>query len=62
MNETLDKGAAILGRRTLLATGTAALAMPFILRTARADAKVLRISTPGGPDEWQSKALAQFKG
>src|SRR5262245_61165662 len=62
MNETVDKGAAILGRRTLLAAGTAALAMPFVLRRARADAKVLRISTPGGPDEWQSKALAQFKG
>ena len=62
MNKTVDMGAAVLGRRMLLATGTAALAMPFILRTARADAKVLRISTPGGPDEWQSKALAQFKG
>src|SRR5262249_61814465 len=62
MKETVGKGAAVLGRRTLLAAGTAALAMPFVLRRARAAAKVLRISAPGGPDEWQSKALAQVKG
>ena len=53
--------AAGLGRRTFLAAGAAALAMPFVVGRARAAAKTLRISTPGGPDEWQSKALEVFK-
>jgi TRAP-type transport system periplasmic protein len=50
-----------VARRTVLAAGAAALAIPFIARTARAAGKVIRISTPGSPDEWQSKALEQFK-
>jgi tripartite ATP-independent transporter DctP family solute receptor len=53
--------AAGLGRRAFLAAGAAALAMPFVVGRARADAKTLRISTPGGPEEWQSKALDVFK-
>ena len=48
-------------RRTFLATGAAALAMPFIARHALAGPKVIRISTPGSPDEWQSKAMEEFK-
>ena len=47
-------------RRTFLATGVAALAMPFVSRHARA-AKTLRVSTPGTPEEWQSKALEVLK-
>jgi TRAP-type transport system periplasmic protein len=50
-----------IARRTFLAAGAAVVAMPFISRSARADAKVIRISTPGSPDEWQSKALEVFK-
>jgi tripartite ATP-independent transporter DctP family solute receptor len=49
------------GRRAFLAASGAALAMPFVLRHARADAKVFRISTPGTAEEWQSKALGVFK-
>jgi TRAP-type transport system periplasmic protein len=49
-----------LNRRSFLAAGTAAVAMPAILRSARA-AKPFRISTPGTPEEWQSKALGVFK-
>ena len=48
-------------RRTFLAAGAAALAMPFVARSALAAAKVIRISTPGSPDEWQSKAIEEFK-
>ena len=48
-------------RRTFLATSAAALAMPFIARHALAGPKVIRISTPGSPDEWQSKAMEEFK-
>lgn len=47
-------------RRKFLATGAAALAMPFVARHARA-AKTLRVSTPGTPEEWQSKALEVLK-
>jgi tripartite ATP-independent transporter DctP family solute receptor len=65
MRNQTARGASI-SRRGLLATGAAALALPFIVparsRPARAaDAKVLRISTPGSADEWQSKALEAFK-
>jgi tripartite ATP-independent transporter DctP family solute receptor len=49
-----------LTRRSVLAAGAAALAMPMVLRQARA-AKTLRVSTPGTPEEWQSKALGVFK-
>jgi TRAP-type transport system periplasmic protein len=49
-----------LNRRSFLAAGTAAVAMPAVLRSARA-AKPFRISTPGTPEEWQSKALGVFK-
>jgi tripartite ATP-independent transporter DctP family solute receptor len=51
-----------IGRRTVLA-GTAAgvLAMPFISRHSLAAGKPFRISTPGTPEEWQSKALEEFK-
>ena len=50
-----------LARRTVLAAGGAALAMPFISRSSLAGPKVIRISTPGTPEEWQSKALEEFK-
>jgi tripartite ATP-independent transporter DctP family solute receptor len=50
-----------LARRSFLAAGGAALAMPFIARSSLAGPKVIRISTPGTPEEWQSKALEEFK-
>jgi TRAP-type C4-dicarboxylate transport system substrate-binding protein len=50
-----------VSRRTMLAATTAALTMPAFMRSARAQAKVIRISTPGGPDEWLSKSLVVFK-
>ena len=50
-----------LTRRTFLAVGTATIAMPTVLRHARAAAKALRISTPGTAEEWQSKALEVFR-
>ena len=50
-----------LTRRTFLAAGAAAIAMPTVLRHSRAAAKALRVSTPGTPEEWQSKALEVFK-
>jgi len=49
------------GRRVFLAAGAAAVAMPFIARSSLAAAKIIRISTPGSPEEWQSKALEEFK-
>src|SRR6266404_760245 len=49
------------GRRVFLAAGAAAVAMPFIARSSLAAAKIIRISTPGSPEEWQSKALEVFK-
>src|SRR5215469_11174010 len=49
------------GRRALLAGGAAAMALPFFARASLADAKPFRISTPGPPEEWQSKALEVFK-
>jgi TRAP-type transport system periplasmic protein len=50
-----------VSRRTMLAATTAAIAMPVLIRSARAEAKVIRCSTPGGPDEWLSKSLVVFK-
>lgn len=50
-----------IGRRTVLAGGAAALAMPFIGGIATAAAKPLRMSTPGSNAEWQSKGLEVFK-
>jgi len=50
-----------MGRRTILAGGAAVLAAPFFARASWADAKPFRISTPGSPEEWQSKALEVFK-
>jgi len=49
-----------LNRRSFLAAGAALVAMPAVLRHARA-AKTLRVSTPGTAEEWQSKALNVFK-
>lgn len=51
----------LIGRRSLLAAGAALFATPFISRIAYANAKVIRISTPGPDTEWQSKALRAFK-
>ena len=48
------------GRRALLA-GVAFLATTMLAGTAFADAKALRISTPGAESEVQSKALVVFK-
>ena len=39
-----------ISRRAMLGTTAVALAMPAFIRSARAEAKVIRISTPGGPD------------
>ncbi len=51
-----------ISRRRALAAGAATLAAPAILRRAWAqNPKVIRISTPAVPDEWQSKALEHFK-
>jgi len=49
------------GRRAILRGGAAVFATPFLARLARADARPFRISTPGTPDEWQSKGLEVFK-
>jgi tripartite ATP-independent transporter DctP family solute receptor len=45
----------------MLGTTAVALAMATIARGASAAGKVIRISTPGGPDEWLSKSLVVFK-
>jgi tripartite ATP-independent transporter DctP family solute receptor len=50
-----------IGRRTFLAAGAAAITMPLWTGGASAAGKVLRISTPGSADEWQSKGLETFK-
>ncbi len=50
-----------IGRRALLAGGTALLTTAALLRPSFAAAKVIRISTPGSDAEWQSKALVAFK-
>ena len=48
-------------RRSLLAAGAALAATPLLSRRALAQAKVIRASTPGTSEEWQSKALNVFK-
>ncbi|MEP9386452.1 TRAP transporter substrate-binding protein DctP [Mesorhizobium sp. KR9-304] len=49
-------------RRTVLAGAAAGLAAATVLpRAAFAQAKVIRMSTPGAAEEWQSKALVKFK-
>jgi tripartite ATP-independent transporter DctP family solute receptor len=56
------KSSYLISRRAMLAGAAATLAMPAILRSGRAQAaKAIRISTPAVPDEWQAKALEQFK-
>jgi tripartite ATP-independent transporter DctP family solute receptor len=50
-----------ISRRTMLGTAAAALAAPAFIRGASAQAKVIRASTPGGPEEWLSKSLVVFK-
>src|SRR5262249_62164209 len=59
--KTLSAFGKIHGRRAFLAGSATLLATPFIARLARADAKAFRISTPGSPEEWQSKGLEVFK-
>jgi len=58
---TFARGMSRLGRRALLTCGTAAVAAPSFTRFASAAGKPFRISTPGSPDEWQSKGLEVFK-
>jgi len=50
-----------ISRRRFIAAGAAVVGAPLVARSAFAQAKVLRISTPGSPDEWQSKGLVKFK-
>lgn len=50
-----------LGRRAFLAAGGAVMALPFLNLGAMAAPKVIRASTPGSADEWQSKGLEAFK-
>ncbi len=50
-----------IGRRALLAGGAALLTTAAAIRPSYAQAKTLRISTPGPDSEWQSKGLAAFK-
>jgi TRAP-type transport system periplasmic protein len=59
MTESIRKNN--VARRAVLAAGAVAVAMPFISKVAHAAAKPIRISTPGSADEWQSKALEEFK-
>ena len=54
-------GGAGISRRRFIAASAAVLGVPLVARSASAQAKVLRISTPGSPDEWQSKGLVKFK-
>jgi len=58
MSKLIEKS---MKRRTFLAASAAVFATPFIARSAFAGGKVIRISTPGSPDEWQSKAMEEFK-
>jgi tripartite ATP-independent transporter DctP family solute receptor len=48
-------------RRTLMAAATALASATLIPGMAYAQAKVIRISTPGSAEEWQSKGLVKFK-
>jgi tripartite ATP-independent transporter DctP family solute receptor len=54
-----------IARRSVLSAGLAALAAAATMAGAgsvgAAEQKVLRISTPGSPEEWQAKALQAFK-
>ena len=58
LGTTADPG---ISRRRFIAAGAAVLSVPLVARSAHAQAKVLRISTPGSPDEWQSKGMVKFK-
>ncbi len=60
MSNRVARGGAIT-RRRVLGAGAAALALPFIVPARAAAAKVLRASTPGSAEEWQSKALEAFR-
>jgi len=61
MSKNENRFASRLTRRGFLAAGAATIAMPMLIGKARAAAKTFRISTPGSPEEWQSKALEVFK-
>jgi tripartite ATP-independent transporter DctP family solute receptor len=50
-----------VGRRAVVAGTLGVLAAPFVSRLAFAAGKVIRISTPGSDQEWQSKGLVEFK-
>ena len=50
-----------IGRRTVVAGALGVLAAPFVSGIAYAAANVIRISTPGSAEEWQSKGLVKFK-
>src|SRR5215216_3223595 len=50
-----------LGRRKFIAGGLGLISVGILSGRARADVKVIRISTPGTDTEWQSKALVAFK-
>lgn len=50
-----------VGRRAVLAGALGALAIPALSGIAWAAPKVIRISTPGSAEEWQSKGLVKFK-
>jgi tripartite ATP-independent transporter DctP family solute receptor len=56
-----DRSNLRISRRVMLGTTAVALAMATVARSASAAGKVIRISTPGGPDEWLSKSLVVFK-
>jgi len=60
-NRKMPGAARAISRRTLLGATAGALALPLIARKAFAAAKVIRISTPGSAEEWQSKGLVKFK-
>lgn len=50
-----------VGRRAVLAGALGTMAVPLASRLAFAAPKVIRISTPGSAEEWQSKGLVKFK-
>ena len=57
----VSKGSMAWNRRALLLGSATAIAAPLFSKSAYAAAKVIRISTPGSPDEWQTRALGVFK-
>ena len=57
----IQTGSSISRRNFLAATAVGLLATPFLSRGAFAAPKVIRISTPGSAEEWQSKGLVKFK-